>query len=182
MRTQGRFCLTQPSPIPHYRGIGNTTHSSGRFASVDGLRCPFQRGIRHLRRIRAAPQRYRGPVADMRFTFFVLPKGRKDCGETTEDTAVRETYEGTGSPCKLLLCTIPTRAPPPNINTVDTPRAMKGATEPFTITLRDQNETKMIWWVLTIVNGEREEGTKTASENLAELLGEAMWHQGTIPT
>ena len=113
---------------------------------------------------------------------FVLPKGRKDCGETTEDTAIRETYEGTGSLCKLLLCTIPTRAPPPNINTVDTPRAMKGATEPFMITLRDQNGTKMIWWVLTIVNGEREEGTKTASENLAELLGEAMWHQGTIPT
>ena len=43
-------------------------HNEGRFASADGLRYPFQRGIRHLRRIRAVSQRCRGPVADMRFT------------------------------------------------------------------------------------------------------------------
>ena len=68
-------------------------------------------------------------------------------------------------------CTIPTRAPLPNINVVDMRRATKGATEPFAVTLRDQNGTKIIWWVLTIVNSEREEGTQTASENyLAEFL------------
>ena len=43
-------------------------HSNGRFTSADGLRCSFQRGIRHLRRICAVSQRCRGPVAYMRFT------------------------------------------------------------------------------------------------------------------
>ena len=96
---------------------------------------------------------------------FVLPKGRKDCGETTEDAAIRETYEETGYPCKLLPCMMMTRAPPPNTNVMDRPRVMEGVTEPFAVTFRDQNGTKIIWWYLTIVNGEKEEGTQTASEN-----------------
>ncbi|KAL4072191.1 NUDIX hydrolase domain-like protein [Scleroderma yunnanense] len=102
---------------------------------------------------------------------FVLPKGRKDCGETTEEAAIRETHEETGYPCKLLPCTMMTRAPPPSINVVDEPRAIEGATEPFAVTFRDQNGTKVIWWYLTIVSGEKEEGTQTASENyLSEFI------------
>lgn len=33
---------------------------------------------------------------------WILPKGRKDLGETVEVTAVRETYEETGFPCELM--------------------------------------------------------------------------------
>ena len=44
---------------------------------------------------------------DHAHNIFVLPKGRKDCGETTVDVAVRETYEETGYPCKLLLYNVP---------------------------------------------------------------------------
>ena len=150
--------------MPYRRSTSYTTHSST--ITMEGLPRPMASVIHFsdvfvicagsvLFRRDAEDQWQICVLHDYAHDVFVLPKGRKDCGETTEDAAVRETYEETGYPCKLSPCTIPTRAPPPNINVVDTRHAMKGATEPFAVTLRDQNGTKIIWWVLTIVNGER---------------------------
>ncbi|KAI6096178.1 hypothetical protein EDD16DRAFT_694260 [Pisolithus croceorrhizus] len=97
----------------------------------------------------------------------VLPKGRKDCGESIDGAAVRETYEETGYPCKLLPCRMTTRAPLPHTNMLDEPRVVDDISEPFAITLRDLKEkgTKTIWWYLTVVSGGREEGTQTDSED-----------------
>lgn len=38
---------------------------------------------------------------------WILPKGRKDLGETIEATAVRETYEETGFPCEFMPVRFP---------------------------------------------------------------------------
>ncbi|KAI6038585.1 hypothetical protein EDC04DRAFT_1923770 [Pisolithus marmoratus] len=105
----------------------------------------------------------------------VLPKGRKDCGESTDEAAVRETYEETGYPCKLLPTRMTTRAPLPHANMLDEPRVVDDAREPFAITLRDLKEkgTKIIWWYLTIISGEREAGTQTDSEDFRPEFFEA---------
>lgn len=60
-----------------------------------------------------------------------------------------------------------TRAPLPHTNMLDEPRVMDDSREPFAVTLRDlgQKGTKVIWWYLTIVCGEKEEGTQTDSED-----------------
>jgi len=69
---------------------------------------------------------------------WLLPKGRKEPGETIQETAVRETYEETGYRCKLLL-------------------ELEKSTEPIAVTIRHlkENNVKIIWWFVSIV----EEGT-----------------------
>jgi 8-oxo-dGTP pyrophosphatase MutT (NUDIX family) len=101
---------------------------------------------------------------------WILPKGRKDCGESIEAAAVRETAEETGYACELLPCRMPTRAPEPDINMVDNVRIRENTTEPFAVTIKDVREgtgIKVIWWYLTRVKSytaERQEGTQTDSE------------------
>ncbi|KIK98323.1 hypothetical protein PAXRUDRAFT_823967 [Paxillus rubicundulus Ve08.2h10] len=107
---------------------------------------------------------------------YVLPKGRKDCGESIEVTATRETFEETGYDCKLLPCTMTTRAPLPHVNMVDAPHVVEGATEPFAFTVRNLGEkgTKIIWWYLTIATGEvKRQGTQTNSEDFHSEFVEA---------
>ena len=41
----------------------------------------------------------------------MLPKGRKDRGESIEATATRETFEESGFPCQLVKHKLPTNAP-----------------------------------------------------------------------
>jgi 8-oxo-dGTP pyrophosphatase MutT (NUDIX family) len=80
-----------------------------------------------------------------------LPKGRKDCGESIEVAAVRETFEETGFSCQLLPCRMPTRALEPGINSPDMVRTLSNLTEPFAVTTKDRGARgiKTIWWFLT---------------------------------
>ncbi|OBT49440.1 hypothetical protein VE00_00385 [Pseudogymnoascus sp. WSF 3629] len=73
-----------------------------------------------------------------------LPKGRKNIGESLEDTAVRETYEETGFRVTLLPLRIPTLATPGT--TVE--QANELNTEPiaFSQRLTDNNTLKLIFW------------------------------------
>lgn len=102
---------------------------------------------------------------------WVLPKGRKDCGESVENAALRETYEETGYRCEFFPCGMTTRAPLPHVNMVDEPHIVEGGVEPFAITVRSLGEaqgTKIIWWYLTRVIDEDEtqsEGTQTETED-----------------
>ncbi|KAF9229631.1 hypothetical protein BS17DRAFT_771704 [Gyrodon lividus] len=108
---------------------------------------------------------------------YVLPKGRKDCGESIEDAATRETFEETGYECKLLPCTMTIRAPLPHVNMVDTPHVMESVTEPFAVTVRSLGEekgTKIIWWYLTIAMDEvKRQGTQTDTEDFHSEFVEA---------
>ncbi|KAH0838565.1 NUDIX hydrolase domain-like protein [Lanmaoa asiatica] len=100
---------------------------------------------------------------------WVLPKGRKDRGESVENAALRETYEETGYRCEFLPCRMATRAPLPHINMVDEPRIVEGVVEPFAMTVRSLGEargTKIIWWYLTRAIDETQfKGTQTETED-----------------
>ena len=109
---------------------------------------------------------------------YLLPKGRKDCGETVEAAAVRETFEETGYPCELLPCRMPTRAPLPGVNSKDAVRMADGITEPIVMTLRRSGDAKVkvIWWFATRIKGnavEKVEGTQTDSEDFESRFFDA---------
>lgn len=95
---------------------------------------------------------------------WVLPKGRKDCGESVENAALRETYEETDYSCEFFPRTMTMRALLPHVNMVDEPRIIDGM-----VTLRGLREakgTKIIWWYLTrVINETRFEGTQTETED-----------------
>ena len=67
---------------------------------------------------------------------WLLPKGRKDRGEGVPATAIRETFEETGYPCRLLPLDMITRAPAATAQTKDAPEIVNACEEPFILTLR----------------------------------------------
>ncbi|KAJ6577154.1 NUDIX hydrolase domain-like protein [Mycena capillaripes] len=99
---------------------------------------------------------------------WVLPKGRKDCGESIETAAVRETFEETGYACTLLPVRMPTRAPRPGINGIDAVAVVEDVTEPIAVVVRDQGVRgiKMVWWYIArcAPGIERVLGTQTSWE------------------
>jgi 8-oxo-dGTP pyrophosphatase MutT (NUDIX family) len=113
---------------------------------------------------------------------WVLSKGRKDRGESLEETALRETFEETGFPPKLLPVRMYTRAPVPEINLKDGAPGLvvDNCIEPFACALRyvGARNMKIVWWFLAQVDDgpqttwildedhevKRVEGTMTDSE------------------
>lgn len=67
---------------------------------------------------------------------WLLPKGRKDRGECVPATAMRETFEETGYPCRLLPLDMITRAPAATAQTKDARESVNACEEPFMLTLR----------------------------------------------
>jgi 8-oxo-dGTP pyrophosphatase MutT (NUDIX family) len=67
---------------------------------------------------------------------WLLPKGRKDRGECVPSTAMRETFEETGFPCRQLPLDMVTRAPAATAQTKDAPECVHACEEPFMLTLR----------------------------------------------
>ncbi|KAJ9296720.1 hypothetical protein DTO271G3_4919 [Paecilomyces variotii] len=76
---------------------------------------------------------------------FVLPKGRKNIGETLEDAALRETYEETGFRVALYPLPIPTLATPATVE--DTLDDSSVVTEPVAVSQRMRDgKLKIIFW------------------------------------
>ncbi|KAL5089031.1 hypothetical protein Trisim1_005888 [Trichoderma cf. simile WF8] len=89
---------------------------------------------------------------------YVLAKGRRNCGETRRETALREVTEETGFACRLLPVNMHTRAPPA-IETEqldDRARFYTNISEPFTLQIRHlgEHEVKLIWWFVLAVDEE----------------------------
>ena len=87
---------------------------------------------------------------------WVLPKGRRNIGESRKEAAVREVAEETGFRCQLLPVTMPTRActasDPPDVP--DEARTQIDITEPFMCTVRELpkgNGAKLIWWYIAVL-------------------------------
>ncbi|KAL9038064.1 MAG: hypothetical protein Q9180_003363 [Flavoplaca navasiana] len=87
---------------------------------------------------------------------YILAKGRRNCGETRQDTAVRELTEECGFPCRLLQVNMSTRAPPAieDEQLGDEARFYSGICEPFTLQIRrlGEHNVKLIWWYIAAVN------------------------------
>ncbi|KAF8590731.1 hypothetical protein K439DRAFT_1381505 [Ramaria rubella] len=102
---------------------------------------------------------------------WLLAKGRKDRGESLEVTALRETFEETGYPCRFMSgLTMWTRAPLAGSNEKDTAALVANATEPFAVTSRDvgPGSVKFTWWYIAETTGApKQEGTQTESECFA---------------
>jgi len=115
---------------------------------------------------------------------WLLPKGRKDRGECVPVTAIRETFEETGYPCRQLPLNMITRAPAATAQTKDAPEGVNGCDEPFMLTLRRTTRkrtgsgtgseedagngggVKLIWWFAAVCTGaDKVDGTQTAVES-----------------
>ncbi|KAK4225980.1 hypothetical protein QBC38DRAFT_249182 [Podospora fimiseda] len=87
---------------------------------------------------------------------YILPKGRRNLGESRQTTAVRETTEETGIPCGLLSINLVSRLCPA-IETDDLPdeaRLFEDCCEPIAVQARriGEGEIKLIWWFVAAVH------------------------------
>jgi 8-oxo-dGTP pyrophosphatase MutT (NUDIX family) len=101
---------------------------------------------------------------------WLLPKGRKDRGECVPATAIRETFEETGYPCRQLPLDMVTRAPAATAQTKDAPECVHACEEPFMLTLRRTTNAR----TTVKVNGSASGGgstTSTSSTSAEEDVG-----------
>ena len=91
---------------------------------------------------------------------YILPKGRRNVGESRQATAIRETTEETGIPCHLLPIDLSSRACPAiemNPDVPDEVRFFRGVCEPIAVQTwrKERGEIKLIWWfVAAVIEGE----------------------------
>ncbi|KAL8644384.1 MAG: hypothetical protein Q9210_007283 [Variospora velana] len=90
---------------------------------------------------------------------YVLAKGRRNCGESRQKTAVREVMEESGFPCRLLHLNMFTRAPPAieEEQLGDKARFYTGICEPFNLQIRrlGQGDVKLIRWYIAAINEDK---------------------------
>lgn len=101
---------------------------------------------------------------------WLLAKGRRNCGESRHEAALRELREETGYQAKLHPVRMSTRAPPLDEkgHTPDQARSYQDLTEPFMMTMRrlgneQEKNVKIIWWYIAalhegVVPGSNESG------------------------
>lgn len=88
---------------------------------------------------------------------WLLAKGRRNCGESRKDAALRELQEETGYRCCLHPVTMASRAPPmAEIGDIaDQARTFPNLTEPFMLTIRrldGKSNVKVIWWYIAVLD------------------------------
>ncbi|KAF5974563.1 hypothetical protein FBULB1_7750 [Fusarium bulbicola] len=94
-------------------------------------------------------------MRDIKRDEYILPKGRRNVGESRRDTAIRETTEETGISCRLLPVNMKSRLCPSDARDVpDEARVFKGVCEPISVRMRriGEGEVKLIWWYVAAVN------------------------------
>ncbi|CAE6479581.1 unnamed protein product [Rhizoctonia solani] len=100
---------------------------------------------------------------------YILPKGRKDRGESIQETALRETYEETGHRCSFLPLNMMTRSQPSDVFVKDQPTFAVGAQEPIAMFLRRvaDKDVKLIFWFVAEVDESHpyQRGTQIGSED-----------------
>ncbi|KAL4948181.1 hypothetical protein BDW69DRAFT_203734 [Aspergillus filifer] len=90
---------------------------------------------------------------------WLLPKGRRNIGESRREAALREDEEETGYKCRIYPITMPTRAPRPDDydDVPDEARPCVDLEEPFMLTFRElsgEGGVKVIWWFVASVEAE----------------------------
>lgn len=90
---------------------------------------------------------------------WLLAKGRRNCGESRLDAALREVEEETGYKCHIYPVTMPVRAPRIDEadDMIDKARTYPDLSEPFMVTIRElkeKSDVKIIWWYIAAVDGD----------------------------
>lgn len=97
---------------------------------------------------------------------WLLAKGRRNCGESRLEAALREVEEETGYKCHAHPVTMSTRAPQKTEadNVPDQARSYPGLSEPFMLTIRELNKegAKLIWWYIAAIDGDLSGSTPSA--------------------
>ncbi|KAJ6149620.1 hypothetical protein N7471_000819 [Penicillium samsonianum] len=90
---------------------------------------------------------------------WLLAKGRRNCGESRHEAALREVREETGYQAHLHPVRMYTRAPPIDEQgqMPDEPRSYPDLTEPFMVTVRQlggdgESNVKIIWWYIATLD------------------------------
>ncbi|KAJ5478184.1 hypothetical protein N7530_003693 [Penicillium desertorum] len=102
---------------------------------------------------------------------WLLAKGRRNCGESRHEAALREVREETGYQAHLHPVTMYTRAPPIDEqgHVLDEPRSYPDLTEPFMVTMRhlgdSVNDVKIIWWYIAALDEGAGAGSAGAEED-----------------
>ncbi len=102
---------------------------------------------------------------------YFLPKDRKNVGESLHQTALRETYEGTGIPVELLPVEMETLATAPSDTLASDPA--RYVTEPIAVAQRvTEGKLKKIFWYVAQGDSRkaRVEGTQQEDEDF-----DAVW-------
>ncbi|CAP97943.1 hypothetical protein EN45_098940 [Penicillium chrysogenum] len=101
---------------------------------------------------------------------WLLAKGRRKCGESRHEAALREVREETGYHAHLHPVRMYTRAPPIDEqgHMPDKPRSYSDLTEPFMVTMRhlgdSVNDVKIIWWYIAALDEGSGAGSARAEE------------------
>src|SRR5271155_1732678 len=100
---------------------------------------------------------------------YLLPKGRRNCGESRIQAVIREVLEETGWHCLLFPVTMSTRAPPSQElgYTPDVAEVREVIHDPFALTIREEGgrKRKLIWWYVAKVD-ENMQQEKTSTVDL----------------
>lgn len=90
---------------------------------------------------------------------WLLAKGRRNCGESRHEAALREVHEETGYQSHLHPVKMRTRAPPMDEegHMPDKPQSYPDLIEPFMVTMRQLgggkvNDVKIIWWYIAALD------------------------------
>jgi 8-oxo-dGTP pyrophosphatase MutT (NUDIX family) len=87
---------------------------------------------------------------------WLLPKGRRNCGESRQHAALREAREETGYNSRIMPVNMSTRSPPAieSQEYPDEPREFDHIAEPFVLTVRQlgPRNQKLIWWYIATVD------------------------------
>ncbi|KAL4967796.1 putative NUDIX domain [Aspergillus stella-maris] len=109
---------------------------------------------------------------------WLLPKGRRNIGESRREAALREVKEETGYECRIYPVAMLTRAPRSEDaeNVFDEVRICPGIEEPFMLTVRELGEedgVKVIWWFVACVEmntGDLTRGVQGSADFGAEFF------------
>ena len=105
---------------------------------------------------------------------YLLPKGRRNMGETRQQAALREVREETGYRCRILPVSMSCRAPPAVEleHSPDVVRVYANSTEPFSLQIRQlgaEGNVKLIWWFVAAVEEFEESGEEHPGEEQFEV-------------
>lgn len=106
---------------------------------------------------------------------YLLAKGKRNCGETRKQAAIREVAEETGYSCHLIALDMSVTCPPAIEleQQAGGARFYRGICEPIAVQLRPLNETdiKLVSWYVAVVDEDKPAVSRTAfDEDRFEVL------------